>query len=304
VRQSKNRIHINLKKINPFIMYVISFFAVISSIVNVITEIITVPFSIILYIFATISFIFTITFWKKALKNIIGTILLSFTKRNEYAELLINDNRFRTIAVTLPGMGLNIIFAIFNGVICITTHSVWYVTLFFYYTALYVMRFISVIYAKQIYSNKKTINNIEHRELNVYRNCGIILSVLSLVLTGTVIMITMGIGGKYYNKMLIYIVGLFAIVKLVLSIINMVKARKENSTLMITLRNIGYSDALVSMLFLQTSLITTYKWSIDGVILIVNTVIGTVVCVTALVLGLHMVWDSNKRFKILNMTYK
>lgn len=224
-------------------------------------------------------------------------ILKNDKDRNKFTKLIIKDGRFRTVVVTLPGMAVNLSFAVFNLIIYITTQSIWYLPLFVYYTALYFMRFISLIYAKQIYTGKIAIENGKKRELNIYFINGIILSVLSFVLIGTVIMSIMGVGGKYYQKALIYIVGSYTFLKLILSVRNMVEAKKENSVLQMNLRYIGYSDALVSLLFLQTALAASYEWSPDGLILLINAVLGSVVWVTALVVGLIMTFDAKRRFR-------
>lgn len=233
--------------------------------------------------------------WSSFIQSKIQVLLLLFLVSKKFVRLMIKDNNLRTIFATLPGMGLNLVLAIINGILCISTHSAWYFPLVVYYTFLFIMRFACVIYLKKIYSKKDRSWSLKQQGIRLYRNCGIVLSVLSNALAGTVVMITRGIGEKSSNKTLIYAVGLYTLIKLIISIKNMIKAKRENSVLMMTLRNIGYSDALVSLLFLQTALVTTHGWGLDGLIYIINIITGTVVCMSALILGLRMVWDANNR---------
>ncbi len=83
--------------------------------------------------------------------------------------------------------------------------------------------------------------------------------------------------------------------KLTMSIINMVKARKEKSLLLITLRNIGYSDALVSLLSLQTALFAAFGQAEDEFIPVMNALTGAAVCLMVLGLGIYMVHNAGEK---------
>lgn len=88
--------------------------------------------------------------------------------------------------------------------------------------------------------------------------------------------------------------------KLVMSILGMIRARKEQSLLLITIRNIGHSDALVSMLSLQTALFAAFGQDSGDLVPVMNAATGAVVCLGALALGIHMVYDAGKRMKMSN----
>lgn len=103
-----------------------------------------------------IGFVCTITLWGKAILTFVNVVLLPFTKNNRIANTLITDTRLRTVLVTIPGMGLNLIYAIFNGVIGFMNLSAWYVSLAVYYLLLCVMRFLAVAYAGRVYQVKVT----------------------------------------------------------------------------------------------------------------------------------------------------
>ncbi len=90
-------------------------------------------------------------------------------------------------------------------------------------------------------------------------------------------------------------VATYTFYKLTMSIINMIKARKEKSILSITLRYIGYSDALVSIFSLQTALFAAFGQQSGKLIPIMNTLTGTVICLMIMGLGIYMVCDAKKR---------
>ena len=231
---------------------------------------------------------------------------LPFTKSNRIANTLVTDTRLRTVLVTVPGMGWNLIYAVFNGVIGITNRSAWYGSLAAYYMLLGIMRFLSVSYAKKFYDRRfpwerkqadhgqEKGDSLETRLWKVHRNCGIMLAVSSVALGGAVIILVTGEGGKSYPGLLIYAVATYTFYKLTMSIINMVKARKEKSLLLITLRNISYADALVSMLSLQTALFAAFGQGSEEMIPIMNACTGAGVCLMIFAMGIYMVEKARK----------
>ena len=233
-------------------------------------------------------------------------ILLPFTRRNRIANTLITDTRLRTVLVTVPGMGLNLIYAVFNGVVGIINHLAWCGSLAAYYMLLCVMRFLSVSYARKVYVGKftwrkvhknkndspKEEDSLEGRAWRVHRNCGIMLSISSIALGGAVIMLVSGEGGKSYPGLMIYGVATYTFYKLAMAIRNMIKARKESSLLLVTLRNISYADALVSMLSLQTALFAAFGQDSGTMIPVMNALTGVGVCLMIFTLGIYMIHKS------------
>lgn len=241
----------------------------------------------------------------------------------QYVDRLVKDGYLRTIVIALLGMALNLIYALFNGVIGVTRHSAWYGSLSAYYIFLCVMRFLAVFYAKDVYITKKsttkksaakkpitkktitkkstikksttTKTNLKEKEWKTYRNCGFLLSLVSIALAGAVIMLVSGEGGKSYPGLMIYAVATYTFVKMGIAIKNMIQARKQKSYLMMTLRNISYSDALVSMLSLQTALLASFGKPEDEFTFIMNALTGIAVCMMILALGIYMQCDAKKK---------
>ncbi len=264
------------------------------------------PVSIILYAFAAAGFVCTCTLGVKGILFFVKVVLLPFTKKNRIANTLITDTRLRTVLFTVPGMGLNLIYAIFNGIIGVTNRSAWCGSLSAYYILLCVMRFLSVSYARKVYdgtvswgkghteknSRRKKEDSLEVRSWRVHRNCGVILSISSIALGGAVIMLVSGQGGKSYPGLMIYAVATYTFYKLGMAIANMIKARKEKSILLVTLRNISYADALVSILSLQTAMFAAFGQNSGTMIPITNALTGAGVCLMIFALGIYMVHKS------------
>ena len=291
---------------NQSMIFLFTLCAAIASIYAAITDSFPEPVNITLYVFGGMGFICTCTLWVKAVLFFVKVVLLPFTKSNRITNTLITDSRLRTILFTVPGMGLNLIYAVFNGVIGIVNHSAWCGSLSAYYILLCVMRFLSVSYARKVYDGKflwkkvqkdkgnrhKSEDSLELRAWRVYRNCGVMLSVSSIALGGAVIMLVSGEGGKSYPGLMIYAVATYTFYKLGMAITNMIKARKANSILLVTLRDISYADALVSILSLQTALFAAFGQNSGTMIPITNALTGAGVCLMIFALGVYMIWKS------------
>ena len=156
------------------------------------------------------------------------------------------------------------------------------------------MRFFSVSYTKQIYLPKWKNRNKKQREWKVYHHCGAMLAAMSVEMGGAVIMLVTGKGGKSYPGLTIYAIATYTFYKLIMSIIHMVNLRKNRSVLLMTLRNIGYADALVSVLSLQTALFSAFGKDSGNLVPIMNTLTGVTVCIMILSLGIRMMIRGKK----------
>lgn len=300
-----------MTKRNQCLIFLVTLCAAAVSIYAAITHSFPEPVNITLYVFAGMGFICTCTLWTKAIIFFVKMVLLPFTRSNQIVNTLITDNRLRTVLFTVLGMGLNLIYAIFNGVIGIVNHSAWCGSLSAYYILLCVMRFLSVSHAKKVYDRKfiwkkmhkdkdnrhKSEDSLETRVWRVYRNCGIMLSISSIALGGAVIMLVSGAGGKSYPGLMIYAVATYTFYKLIMAVRNMILAGKEKALLLMTLRNISYADALVSLLSLQTALFAAFGQNSEAIIPIFNALTGAGVCLMIFVLGVYMIHKSKSTYK-------
>lgn len=310
----KQRISHFMTRRNQCLIFLFTMVMAVVSIYAAVMDFFPQPVCITLYVFAAAGFVCTCTLWIRAIVFFVKMVVMPFTKHNQIANTLITDTRLRTVVFTVPGMGFNLIYAIFNGVIGVTNHSAWYGSLAAYYILLCVMRFLSVSYARKVYDGKtpwgkvhmgknnsqKDEDSLEARAWRVYKNCGVMLSVSSIALGGAVIMLVLGEGGKSYPGLMIYAVATYTFYKLVMAITNMIKARKENSILLITLRNISYADALVSLLSLQTALFAAFGQDSGAMIPTMNALTGAGVCLMIFAVGIYMVHKSkniNNRVK-------
>ena len=96
------------------------------------------------------------------------------------------------------------------------------------------------------------------QELRRSRLCGYILMTLNLSLSGAVLMIIYQDRGYEYPGVVIYVMALYTFYITTQAIINLVRYRKYHSPVMSTAKAISFAAALVSMLALETAMLSQF----------------------------------------------
>ena len=118
---------------------------------------------------------------------------------------------------------------------------------------------------------------------------GILLLALNFALTGVILLTIAQDTARRYSEIVVISIATYTFYKIIMAVVNMVKVRKTQSPVLITIRNIGVADALVSMLTLQATMLASFqgKGGLDANRM--NAITGMVVCVLILALGVSMI---------------
>ena len=122
---------------------------------------------------------------------------------------------------------------------------------------------------------------IRKKELAVIKTDGIFLLLLNLALSGVVLLTIAKGRAKTYSD--------------IMAMINMIKVRKMQSPILITIRNIGVADALVSVLTLQSTMLASFQKTDSLDANRMNGITGLAVCVLIAALGICMIYYASKR---------
>lgn len=160
-----------------------------------------------------------------------------------------------------------------------------------YYILRSVMRFSAVQYDRSVAKQERT-KEIALNEIYIYRMCGLLLIIMTMALGGTVLLMVNFKGGKSYPGFTIYAVAAYTFYKTGTAIRNVLKARKLKSPLLMAIRDIGYIDACVSILSLQTSMFSSFGQNQEELAGLMNGITGTVVCLMVLATGICMIWSA------------
>ena len=189
----------------------------------------------------------------------------------------------RTLKLALASLTFNIAFAIYHLVLGAVTSSWWLLTLGSYYLILSIVRF-AVIRSKS-------------KERFITKFTGWMLMVLSVPLVGTVILSVIRDRGHELHMIIMIAMAAYAFTKITLATIKFIKARRSTSATLITLRNISFADAFVSIFALQRSMLVSFEGMHETEIIIMNAALGSAVCVIVFLLGFNLVKNRKILFK-------
>ena len=131
-----------------------------------------------------------------------------------------------------------------------------------------------------------------------HKNSGIITLVLNVALSAAIGQMIFSDAHFTYMGWTVFAYAAYAFYKITMSIVALIKAHRQDDLTVRAIRNINLVDALVSILALQTALLTTFG---DGTMNIsaMNTLTGIVVSTTAIAIGIYMIVSANKKMKEL-----
>ena len=186
----------------------------------------------------------------------------------------------RPLKLALVSLLFNMVYSAYHIIFGITTHSWWLFTIGIYYAILSIVRFVVLRH-----KGKKHF---------VIRFTGIMLMVLSLSLVGTVILAFVKDRGTEFPLIVMLAIAVYAFTKITLATIKWIKARKSKSVKLITLRNISFADAFVSIFSLQRSMLVSFEGMSEIEIRIMNVATGSAVCIIVFLLGLNLVQQKRR----------
>ena len=281
------------KGISHFALYLvtvgISALSVIQSQGNLLPEIVGIPVYILAAMLLTAAFI---CLYKDLKSGIIERFFIT-VKKNAFGAHFLEDYRFRTVLTTMPSFVINVAYTIYNGVIGVMNQSAWFITMAVYYSLLGIMRYCAVHTERKI-SHMEDQKLIRKKELAVIKTDGILLLLLNLALSGVVLLTIAKGRAKAYSEIIAISIAAYTFYKITMAVINMVKVRKMQSPILITIRNIGVADALVSMLTLQMTMLVSFQGTdgLNGDRM--NGITGLAVCLLISALGISMIYYAFK----------
>ncbi len=297
-RWNKNKWKLPVLKLKfRILLYIVAVLLAGVSFFQIATEKLSQLAEIAIYVCAAVS-VFSACFYIgpdiKAVKKAVHDRIEHLADRYKRLRRFIRDYRFRTFITTSVGLLMNVAFAVFNGSIGFISRSPWYITLAVYYFSLSCMRFWTVNY-ERLMSNREPSDKMREKEIRIYKGSSISLILLTIVLGGMVILTMHSYGGRQYPGTTIYIVALYTFIKVPLAVYNWLRTTKMNTPLLVTIRSIGYADACVSVLSLQTAMFAAFgDIEVKETQTLMNGITGVILCMLVLGMGIYGVYKANK----------
>jgi hypothetical protein len=249
--------------------------------------------AIISYVLAT----YALTIWCFKIPYLIK-FFKTFKNENKYAKLWQDDTRLR-VNVSLYGTLIyNTAYALLQLGMGIWHHTFWFCSLAGYYISLAVMRFFLVRHTSKHKAGEKMLD-----ELIKYRACGIVFLIMNLALA--LIIFFMVYWNRTFNHHEITTITLaaYTFTSLTLAIINAIKYRKYNSPVYSASKAISLASACVSMLTLESTMLTTFGDGIMGLTgrRILLGLSGGVISVFIITMAIYIIIQANKKIKLLKI---
>ena len=195
---------------------------------------------------------YTLTVWCFKIPYLIK-FFKTFKDENKYARRWQDDTRLRVNVSLYGSLAWNALYGIFQLWLGFYHHTFWFYSLGAYYICLGVMRFFLVRHTRKFAPGEKM-----QTELVKYRACGIVFLLMNLALA--LIIFFMVYWNRTFEHHMITAIAMaaYTFTALTTAIINVIKYRKYNSPVFSASKAISLAAALVSMLTLESTMLTTF----------------------------------------------
>ena len=222
--------------------------------------------------------------------------IITWMEKYQFTHLLLRNFGFRTVIFAIGSFLMSLLFSLFNAYMGIINSSIWYGALATFYIALAFLRGGVLLYHKNKIG-KKTQND-EYVKAKVYRNSGIITLILNIALSSAIAQMIFSNAHFTYIGWTIFAYAAYAFYKITMSIISFIRAHKQEDLTVRAIRNINLVDSLVSILALQTALLTMFSEGEINISLF-NTFTGIAVSMLSVSIGIYMIVSANKKINQL-----
>lgn len=217
-------------------------------------------------------------------------------QENKYIKLYTSDAALRVKISLYGSLGINVLYAIMQLGLGIYHHSVWFYALAGYYVILALMRFFLLREAR-----KGRLGQDLAHEFLLYRLCGIMLLLINIVLSVIVTMVVWVNRGFEHHAIVTIAMAAYTFYTLTMAFINIIRYRRYKSPVMSSAKALSLVAAMVSMLSLETAMLTAFSTEENTPLFrqIMTGCTGAVVCAAVLAIAVHMIVYSTKRIREL-----
>ena len=197
----------------------------------------------------------------------------------------IGDLAFRGSVSIYQGMMVNFFYVVFRIFVGIRYASVWFLTIAIYYLLLGIMRLSLAL----SYRNRNMKS-----ELRCYRRTAWLLFLLNIPMGGMIVLMVLTDSGYSYPGYVIYLSSLYTFYTIILAIVNLVTFRKLGSPILSAAKVLSFVAALMSLLGLQTAMISQFSTEGEAFRRRMNAITGGGVWFSVILIAVYMLLRSRK----------
>ena len=249
------------------------------------------PIAYVSYVLAA----YTLTIWCFKIPKIIK-YFKTFKEENKYAKMLQEDARLRVNLSLYGSLAWNALYGIFQLWLGYYHSTFWFYSLGAYYICLGIMRFVLLLHTRKYQPGEKM-----QTELKKYRACGWVFLAMNLALALIVFFMV------YWNRTFVHhmitaiTMAAYTFTSFTVAIVNVVRYRKYNSPVFSASKAISFASALVSMLTLESTMLTAFS---DGTMSAVEQkwmlgATGGGIVAIILAMAIYMIISGTKKIKAI-----
>lgn len=194
-----------------------------------------------------------------------------------------SDSAFRARLALYRGMIANLLYMVFRLTVGIQEASIWSLSIAAYYLALGMLRVYLIV--------------CEHRpnwcgEYRCYRMTAWLLLLLNIPMGGMIYLMIWTDSGFSYSGYLVYASALYTFYSMTMAMIHLVKYGKLGSPILSAAQKVNFTAAMMSVLSLQTALLSQFSERGEDYRRMMNTLTGSAVWSGVIALAVYMLWRS------------
>lgn len=197
----------------------------------------------------------------------------------------VEDPAFRGSVNICQGMTINFLYVAFRIFVSVRYVSVWFITIAVYYLLLGLMR-LSLILCYR--------SRTAESELRCYRRTARRLFLLNIPMGIMITIMVLTDSGYSYPGYIIYLSAMYTFYTVILSVVNLVKYRKLGSPILSAAKVLNFIAALMSLLGLQTAMISRFSTGEKNFGRTMNAVAGGSIWIIVILIAVYMLLHSRR----------
>lgn len=242
---------------------------------------------------------YVLSFYTLTVCTLRAPALLHFLRRarehHPFLHRLTTDARFRLKLVLHGSLAINTAYALFQLGMGFYYRSRWFYALAVYYVLLTVMRYFLLRDLKSLDAGADL-----EGELRRYRFCGVALAAMTPALIVIVAFILWQNRGFSYHSITTIAMAAYTFGAFTVATVNIIKYRKHHSPLLSAAKAVSMTTASVSMLSLETAMLSAFGEESDALFrTLITGLSGLAVCLFVLGMAIFMILRAGQELKKL-----
>lgn len=212
---------------------------------------------------------------------------------------LLNDLVFKGSVSLYQGLLINLFYAGFKFATSLIYGSVWLGAIAVYYVMLCILRLNLII-------NSRKTATLDNRRMKLtykyrsYRRTGFLMFLLNAAMGGMIVQMIWKNEGYEYPGYVIYLSAMYTFYSFISAITNIVKYRKVGNPILSASKAINFAGALMSILALQTAMISRFGGGDEYFRMKMNIITGSCVLIITLFMAIYLIVRGQKALNKLD----